>query len=45
MRLFNGAARLQLPAEQLPRLLERRAEILSELKKTYSAVVLDLEVR
>lgn len=45
VRLFNGAARLQLPAEQLPRLLERRAEILSELKKTYSAVVLDLEVR
>lgn len=45
VRLFNGAARLQLPAEQLPRLLERRSEILSELKKTYSAVVLDLEVR
>ena len=45
VRLFNGAARLQLPAEQLPRLLERRAEILSELKKTYRAVVLDLEVR
>lgn len=45
VRLFNGAARLQIPAEQLPRLLERRAEILSELKKTYSAVVLDLEVR
>lgn len=45
VRLFNGAARLQLPAEQFPRLLERRAEILSELKKTYSAVVLDLEVR
>lgn len=45
VRLINGAARLQLPAEQLPRLLERRAEILSELKKTYSAVVLDLEVR
>ncbi|WP_455014723.1 ATP-dependent sacrificial sulfur transferase LarE [Hominenteromicrobium sp.] len=45
VRLFSGAARLQLPAEQLPRLLERRAKILSELKKTYSAVVLDLEVR
>lgn len=45
VRLFNGAARLQLPAEQLPRLLERRAEILSELKKTYSTVMLDLEVR
>lgn len=45
VRLFNGAARLQLPAEQLPRLLEHRAEILPELKKTYSAVVLDLEVR
>lgn len=45
VRLFNGAARLQLPAEQLPRLLECRAEILSELKKTYSTVMLDLEVR
>lgn len=45
VRLSNGAARLQFPENQLPRLLERRAEILGELKKTYSAVMLDLEVR
>ena len=45
VRLSNGAARLHFPENQLPRLLERRAEILRELKKTYSAVMLDLEVR
>ena len=45
VRLSNGAARLQFPENQLPRLLERRAEILRELKKTYSTVMLDLEVR
>lgn len=45
VRLSNGAARLQFPENQLPRLLEHRAEILGELKKTYSAVMLDLEVR
>ena len=45
VRLSNGAARLQFPENQLPRLLEHRAEILRELKKTYSAVMLDLEVR
>lgn len=45
VRLSNGAARLQFPENQLPWLLERRAEILRELKKIYSAVMLDLEVR
>ena len=39
------AARLQLPAAQLIRALEKRGEILAELKKYYSDVVLDLEAR
>jgi len=43
---MNGtAARLQLPEAQLPLLLEKRQAIFSELKKSYSAVLLDLEVR
>lgn len=45
VRMREGTARLQLREEQLPRLLERREEILTELKKYYKAVVLDLEVR
>lgn len=45
VRMSGTAARLQLPENQLPKLLEHRAEILHELKKTYSAVLLDLEVR
>ena len=42
---YAGAARLQFPAVQLPRVLERREEILTKLKKYYPAVLLDLEVR
>lgn len=45
IRLLGDAARLQLPSEQLPRLLEHRQVILAELKKYYSSVLLDLEVR
>ena len=41
----NGAARLQVPAAQLPLVMEKREEILAELKKSYPAVLLDLEVR
>lgn len=41
----NGAARLQLPENQLSLLMEKREEILNELKKSYPAVLLDLEVR
>ena len=41
----DGAARLQLPENQLPLLMEKRAELLNELKKSYPAVLLDLEVR
>ena len=45
IRLLGDAARLQLRPEQLPRLLEHRQAIVAELKKYYSSVLLDLEVR
>ena len=45
VRTMGSAARLQLTAQDLPRLLERRAEITAELKKRYAAVLLDLEER
>lgn len=41
----DGAAKLQLPADQLPLLMEKREEVLSVLKESYPAVLLDLEVR
>lgn len=45
IRLMGEAARIQLPNGQLPLLLEHRQTILTELKKYYCAVLLDLEVR
>ena len=45
VRYFAGAARIQVPEGQVPLVLEKRAEILTELKKDYPAVLLDLEVR
>ena len=45
VRYLGGAARLQFPESGLPQVLAHRAEILSELKKYYTAVLLDLEVR
>lgn len=45
IRLMGDAARIQIPEKQLALLTENRAAILKELKKHYSAVVLDLEVR
>lgn len=45
VRSFHGAAKLQLRAEDLPLLTEHRQEILEELNKHYSGVLLDLEVR
>ncbi|MFA6948026.1 MAG: ATP-dependent sacrificial sulfur transferase LarE [Eubacteriales bacterium] len=45
VRMQGGAAKLQLHAEQYPALLGRRAEILCELKKYYTSVMLDLEAR
>ena len=45
IRLMGDAARIQLPQSQLETLLEHRQTILTELKKYYCAVLLDLEVR
>jgi len=46
VRLAAGnAARVQLRAEQMPRALENRERIVKELKKHYSAVLLDMEER
>jgi len=45
VRRMDGAARLQFPAGQLEKAVREREEILSELKRYYKAVLLDLEVR
>ncbi|MDO4489409.1 MAG: ATP-dependent sacrificial sulfur transferase LarE [Eubacteriales bacterium] len=45
VRMVGDTAKLQVPAGQLDMILSHREEILSELKKYYSTVVLDLEVR
>lgn len=45
VRTAGGDALLQLRREQLPALLERREEILTELKRLFGRVTLDLEVR
>ena len=44
-RASADMARLQVTEGDIPLLLGRRKEILAELKKYYSAVLLDLEVR
>lgn len=43
--MAGSTARLQFPDSQMSRVLERREEILKELKKYYTAVLLDLETR
>ncbi len=45
VRMMGDSAKLQVPEKQLPLVLEKRQEIVTELKKYYSAVLLDLEVR
>lgn len=45
VRLLDGGARLQVPEHQLERVLSYKKEILEELKKYYSFVLLDLETR
>ena len=45
VRRMGNAARLQLPEEQLEKLLRHREEILEKLKTYYEAVLLDMEVR
>lgn len=45
IRLLGDGAKLQMPASQLPKLMEQREAVVTELKKYYSGVLLDLEVR
>ena len=45
VRMIDNGARLQVPAEQLQLVLSYKNEILEELKKYYSFVLLDLETR
>lgn len=45
VRMTGTAAKIQVPASQLERLLENRNAVVRELKKNYSAVLLDLEGR
>ena len=45
VRLLGGNAKLQVRAEQLPLLLEKREKIIAGLAPDYQSVLLDLEVR
>ena len=45
VRLFHGAARLQVTEEQLPLALERREELLAALQGNFPSVLLDLAPR
>ena len=45
VRLFNGCARLQLRAVDMPKAAAQAAEINRELKKYYASVMLDMEAR
>ena len=45
IRMMGNGARIQVTAEQLPLVLEKRSDILQGLKPYYQAVMLDLEVR
>lgn len=45
VRRLQGAARIQICEAQLPLFLEKRTELLAELKRDYSSVLLDLEWR
>lgn len=45
VRLNGTTAKIQVPADQFAKIIEKRKEILQELKKYYTAVTLDLEAR
>ena len=45
VRAMGDAARLQVPAAQLEQLVNHRTDIVRELKKHYSSVLLDMEAR
>ena len=45
VRFLGDTAKIQIPEDQIPLLLQHRRAVLAELKKDYNAVLLDLEVR
>lgn len=45
VRLFHGAARIQIPAQQLGLMMEKRAMVFEALSREYDGVLLDLEAR
>ena len=45
VRLLGGFARVQVPADQMARLVEQREEIIRQLGPLYRGVLLDLEER
>lgn len=45
IRMSGTAAKLQIPASQMEKVLKNRVRIVRELKQYYSAVTLDLEAR
>lgn len=45
IRYFNGAAKIQLRADDIKRFTDERKEHISVLKQYYNAVLLDMEVR
>ena len=45
VRVFHGAARIQLPADQLAGAVERREAVLAALRPHFDAILLDLEGR
>lgn len=45
IRLLGNAAKIQVPVRYMEELLTRRKQIVAEMKRYYSAVLLDLEAR
>ena len=45
IRVFHGAARIQLPADQMPSAVQRRKELIAGLSPLFAPVLLDLEGR
>ncbi len=45
IRAEGRAAKIQLPKEQFEKLFEKRSDVINELKRYYSSVLLDLEAR
>ena len=45
VRVYNQAARIQLPKEQIAMAIEKREEILAAIKPYFQIILLDMEVR